>query len=112
MESNKWPGRDREHGDDSEYRGREANKRRILDGEELRHWLVIRPVPTMASGLGLESKCDLVGRLAQPVRAPALQAGGPQFEPATAHHPSITYSHSITQSDCNRRRILQVLTTN
>ena len=26
------------------------------------------------------------GRLAQPVRAPALQAGGPQFEPATAHH--------------------------
>ena len=26
------------------------------------------------------------GRLAQPVRAPALQAGGPQFEPGTAHH--------------------------
>ena len=25
------------------------------------------------------------GRLAQPVRAPALQAGGPRFEPATAH---------------------------
>ena len=27
-----------------------------------------------------------LGRLAQPVRAPALQAGGPRFEPATAHH--------------------------
>src|SRR5262249_34203355 len=27
-----------------------------------------------------------IGRLAQPVRAPALQAGGPQFEPVTAHH--------------------------
>jgi hypothetical protein len=26
-----------------------------------------------------------LGRLAQLVRAPALQAGGPQFEPATAH---------------------------
>ena len=26
------------------------------------------------------------GRLAQLVRAPALQAGGPRFEPATAHH--------------------------
>src|SRR5580658_10804316 len=26
------------------------------------------------------------GRLAQSVRAPALQAGGPRFEPATAHH--------------------------
>src|SRR5580700_3455794 len=25
------------------------------------------------------------GRLAQSVRAPALQAGGPRFEPATAH---------------------------
>src|SRR5687767_7057797 len=25
------------------------------------------------------------GRLAQPVRAPALQAGGPQFDPVTAH---------------------------
>jgi hypothetical protein len=25
------------------------------------------------------------GRLAQLVRAPALQAGGPRFEPATAH---------------------------
>ena len=28
------------------------------------------------------------GRLAQPVRAPALQAGGPQFDPVTAHHNS------------------------
>src|SRR5471030_2763597 len=26
------------------------------------------------------------GRLAQLVRAPALQAGGPRFEPASAHH--------------------------
>ena len=26
------------------------------------------------------------GRLAQPVRAPALQAGGRQFDPVTAHH--------------------------
>jgi hypothetical protein len=30
--------------------------------------------------------CLLRGRLAQLVRAPALQAGGPRFEPATAHH--------------------------
>jgi hypothetical protein len=29
------------------------------------------------------------GRLAQPVRAPALQAGGPRFEPATAHHETL-----------------------
>ena len=28
---------------------------------------------------------SLKGRLAQPVRAPALQAGGPRFEPASAH---------------------------
>jgi hypothetical protein len=28
------------------------------------------------------------GRLAQLVRAPALQAGGRRFEPCTAHHPS------------------------
>ena len=28
----------------------------------------------------------MFGRLAQPVRAPALQAGGPQFDPVTAHH--------------------------
>jgi hypothetical protein len=28
------------------------------------------------------------GRLAQLVRAPALQAGGPRFEPASAHHSS------------------------
>jgi hypothetical protein len=27
------------------------------------------------------------GRLAQLVRAPALQAGGRRFEPCTAHHP-------------------------
>ncbi len=30
-----------------------------------------------------------VGRLAQLVRAPALQAGGRRFEPCTAHHPAI-----------------------
>ena len=30
------------------------------------------------------------GRLAQLVRAPALQAGGPRFEPATAHHSTQT----------------------
>ncbi len=29
---------------------------------------------------------ELVGRLAQLVRAPALQAGGRRFEPCTAHH--------------------------
>ena len=28
----------------------------------------------------------LNGRLAQPVRAPALQAGGRRFDPRTAHH--------------------------
>jgi hypothetical protein len=31
-------------------------------------------------------KSPRVGRLAQLVRAPALQAGGPRFEPAIAHH--------------------------
>src|SRR5260370_39963572 len=31
-------------------------------------------------------KSPHIGRLAQLVRAPALQAGGPRFEPATAHH--------------------------
>src|SRR5258708_28526841 len=31
---------------------------------------------------------ESVGRLAQLVRAPALQAGGRRFEPCTAHHPS------------------------
>jgi hypothetical protein len=31
-------------------------------------------------------KRSSIGRLAQLVRAPALQAGGPRFEPATAHH--------------------------
>src|SRR5260370_18840147 len=30
---------------------------------------------------------ESVGRLAQLVRAPALQAGGRRFEPCTAHHP-------------------------
>src|ERR1700733_11130806 len=37
-------------------------------------------------GSGLESRRVIVGRLAQLVRAPALQAGGPRFDPATAHH--------------------------
>ncbi len=32
-------------------------------------------------------KCEQQGRLAQLVRAPALQAGGRRFEPCTAHHP-------------------------
>src|SRR5271157_6280602 len=32
-------------------------------------------------------KCEQRGRLAQLVRAPALQAGGRRFEPCTAHHP-------------------------
>jgi hypothetical protein len=31
--------------------------------------------------------CEQRGRLAQLVRAPALQAGGRRFEPCTAHHP-------------------------
>ena len=35
------------------------------------------------------------GRLAQLVRAPALQAGGPRFEPGTAHH-SNRSSHART----------------
>src|SRR6266496_6122038 len=30
---------------------------------------------------------ESAGRLAQMVRAPALQAGGRRFEPCTAHHP-------------------------
>jgi hypothetical protein len=32
------------------------------------------------------------GRLAQLVRAPALQAGGRRFEPCTAHH-SVSFTH-------------------
>src|SRR5262249_12507410 len=44
------------------------------------------------------------GRLAQLVRAPALQAGGPRFESVTAHHlRSITYpkirSHGRSRED-------------
>jgi hypothetical protein len=34
------------------------------------------------------------GRLAQLVRAPALQAGGPRFEPATAHQCFQSYDTS------------------
>ncbi len=40
-------------------------------------------VPTGAAGL-VASRCE--GRLAQLVRAPALQAGGRRFESCTAHH--------------------------
>jgi hypothetical protein len=36
----------------------------------------------------LKSRESGTGRLAQMVRAPALQAGGPWFDPATAHHGS------------------------
>jgi hypothetical protein len=36
----------------------------------------------------------MCGRLAQLVRAPALQAGGPRFEPATAHHKNHSAPHS------------------
>ena len=32
------------------------------------------------------NSCEQKGRLAQLVRAPALQAGGRRFEPCTAHH--------------------------
>ena len=35
---------------------------------------------------GLESEKPCSGRLAQLVRAPALQAGGRRFESCTAHH--------------------------
>ena len=36
----------------------------------------------------VESRSPRQGRLAQPVRAPALQAGGRWFDPVTAHHDS------------------------
>ena len=39
------------------------------------------------------------------VRAPALQAGSPRFEPATAHHPSTTYSSVRPKVSVNRRRV-------
>ena len=44
------------------------------------------PRTPIGEGNGLKSTKHPDGRLAQPVRAPALQAGGPRFEPATAHH--------------------------
>ena len=34
-------------------------------------------------------KSEQFGRLAQLVRAPALQAGGRRFEPCTAHHSAL-----------------------
>ena len=47
------------------------------------------PLPTAPIRMenGLKSTQYSDGRLAQLVRAPALQAGGPRFEPATAHQP-------------------------
>ena len=42
------------------------------------------------------------GRLAQLVRAPALQAGGRRFEPCTAHHPKC-----VSRVVVNRARLLQ-----
>ena len=46
----------------------------------------------------LESMESFWGRLAQPVRAPALQAGGRRFEPCTAHH----CFHRLTDIPCLR----------
>src|SRR5207248_2964575 len=45
------------------------------------------------------------GRLAQLVRAPALQAGGPRFEPGTAHHAKALQApryagHTISHKRC------------
>jgi hypothetical protein len=49
------------------------------------------------------------GRLAQLVRAPALQAGGRRFESCTAHHLTRLYQPSwlveaISCSDCHQSR--------
>ena len=48
-------------------------------------------ISQMCSGCGdsIELRNSDGGRLAQPVRAPALQAGGPRFEPASAHQLTI-----------------------
>src|SRR5579859_3380653 len=49
--------------------------------------VVSRGGPMVASqGVIFACKPLISGRLAQLVRAPALQAGGPRFESATAHH--------------------------
>ena len=42
-------------------------------------------------------KLPHLGRLAQPVRAPALQAGGPQVEPANAHLSLVFSALPVTQ---------------
>ena len=52
-----------------------------------------------ADGTGILEK---PGRLAQPVRAPALQAGGPQFEPGTAHHLDLEDAGSRAGEDVAR----------
>ena len=57
----------------------------------------------------VESGSPRNGRLAQPVRAPALQAGGRWFDPVTAHHVTICGSGicillkiSHSQSRCSK----------
>jgi hypothetical protein len=50
----------------------------------MRGWLA-RKFPAVAQWK------NLIGRLAQLVRAPRLHRGGPRFEPVTAHHPQPTY---------------------
>src|SRR2546425_1591754 len=40
---------------------------------------------------------ESVGRLAQLVRAPALQAGGRRFEPCTAHHLSHFFNAALAR---------------
>ena len=42
---------------------------------------------------------ELVGRLAQLVRAPALQAGGRRFEPCTAHHSKVEKKLELVQKE-------------
>ena len=57
--------------------------------EEIRLELGIRAEPCGGSGRGFEprqARHFLYGWLAQPVRAPALHAGGQRFESSTAHH--------------------------
>lgn len=41
-----------------------------------------------------------MGRLAQLVRAPALQAGGRQFEPVIAHHKEDKACKDVLQAFC------------
>src|SRR5579859_5755261 len=44
------------------------------------------PLIRVLTGAALQSRGSYEGRLAQLVRAPALQAGGRRFESCTAHH--------------------------